>query len=291
MTLGFARKGCSTLARCAQNNAIRSICHVLVSATALCTLAGCMSNGYTQFYQDKMGAKVASLPPYPGSTKIYSASSNVKSDADNLYRDGYVLLGVSAFSGPAQAPNALMTHAKRVGADVVLSSLRYLGSEQTTLALPQYNPGQTYTTTSSGVVTGFGGTGSYYGNSTTTTPGTFSTQYVPVTIQRFSYEAGFFRKSGPYTLGVRYAALPTELRQQLERNTGVVISVVVNGSPAFNANILEGDVVLKMNNEDISSATDFRDKLAAAAGQRADFQIWRNGQFKNISVQLNAQPK
>lgn len=266
----------------------------------LCVLTGCVTapNGFSQFYQDRAGASITNLPPYSGSTKIFTQSANPTNDLNELLRNGYGLIGVSAFQGPPQSQDALTTQAKKIGADVVLYSCVYLGSQQTAVPFLQYHPGQTYTTTSSGTVNanawGNGGyaygTGNYYGNSTTTSPGTFSTQVVPVTIQRYQYEAGFFRKLKPSILGILPQPLPSEIRQQLERNTGVVVGIVMNDSPAFNANILEGDVILKMNDEDVTSVTDLFEKNKKFAGQTVEIELWRNGQFKTNSVQLNNKP-
>jgi S1-C subfamily serine protease len=84
--------------------------------------------------------------------------------------------------------------------------------------------------------------------------------------------------------------LPPEIRQQLEQNTGVFVLIVVNGSPAFNANILEGDAILKVDGEDVESVPDFMEKYKRLAGQKVDVEIWRNGQFKTNTVQLNNLP-
>ena len=278
---------------------IKAVCVLLVGVCALINLTGCMTtpNGFSQFYQDKAGPSITNLPPYSGSTKIYTAS-NPTNDEKGLYRNGYFLIGVSAFQGPPQSDGAVMSQAKKVGADVVLLSSAYLGSQQTAVPWIQYQPGQTYTTTSSGTVNanayGSGGyaygTGNYYGSSTTTSPGTFSTQVIPVTVHRYQYEAGFFRKAKPPILGAWPQPLPSEVRQRLERNTGVFAWVVIAGSPAFGANILDGDVILKMNGEDVASVEDYGEKLTRLAGQKVDVEIWRNEQFKTIAVQLNSKP-
>ena len=194
-------------------------------------------NAFSQFYQDKVGASITNLSPYSGNTKIFSTSNTIN-DIKNLQRDNYWLIGVSAFQGPPQSQDAVMVQAKKVGADAVLLSSAYLGSQQ-------------------------------------------------FVVERYKYEAGFFRRMKPPVLGIFGLPLPSEIRQQLERNTGVLVGIVINDSPAFNANILEGDLILKMNGEDVMSVTDLNKKKATFSGQKVDVEIWRNGQFKTISVQLN----
>jgi hypothetical protein len=97
----------------------------------------------------------------------------------------------------------------------------------------------------------------------------------------------FSEEGGPPLLACGHIHSPPEIRQQLERNTGVFVWIVMNDSPAFNANVLEGDVILKFNGEDVTSASDFVEKCAKLAGQKVEVEIWRNGQFKTISVQFN----
>lgn len=273
---------------------------VLFGLAALINLTGCMTtpNGFSQFYQDSVGGNTSRLQPYSGSTKIFTASSHPTDDVKNLFRNGYIEIGASAFTGPSQSDGALMSQAKKVGADVILVSSAYLGSQQAAVPWIQYHPGQTYTTASSGTVNanawGSGGyaygTGNYFGTSTTTTPGTYSTQVIPVTVHRYQYEAVFFRRGKPPILGVVAEPPSQEVRQRLERNTGVVVWVVLVGSPAFDANILDGDVILKINGDNVTSVKDYSEKLTRLAGQTIDLDIWRNGQSKTVSVKLNSEP-
>jgi len=94
----------------------------------------------------------------------------------------------------------------------------------------------------------------------------------------------------PAVFGVLAQPLPSEVRQKLERNTGILAAIVTAESPAFNANILEGDVIVKINDEDINSVADFFQKIPKFAGQKVNIEIWRNGEFKTIPVQLNNKP-
>jgi S1-C subfamily serine protease len=74
----------------------------------------------------------------------------------------------------------------------------------------------------------------------------------------------------------------------LERNTGVVATGTVKGSPAFKANILPGDVILKIGGEDVIDSGGFRQQLAKFAGQTVDIDLIRGDHPKTIRVTLNA---
>jgi hypothetical protein len=242
---------------------LNKICWLLVACCTLVSFTGCASrnNSFTQFYKDKAGAEMTNLPAYSGSTRILT-TSNAVNDAKDLYRDGYTLLGFSDFEGPRLTDGGVRFQAKQVGADVVLVSRAYLRTETPPTPWP----------------------------SRMNSMGMFTAPGIPVTVRVYQYQAGFFRRGRPAILGVFYRAAPSEIRQKLERNTGVFVFVVRNGSPAFNANLLEGDVILKTDGEDVMSEADMREKLNKLAGRKVELEIWRDGRFKTISVQLNKKP-
>ena len=171
-----------------------NLCLLPLSFIVIISSTGCVTtkNGFSEYYKDLSGAAITNLPPYSGETKIITASANPTNDLRDIFRNNYFLIGFSSFQGPPQSQDMLLSHAKKIGADVVLLTSVYLGRQQTAVPFVQYHPGQTSTTTSSGTVNanvyGSGGgyaygTGNYSGSSTTTSPGTFSTQVVPVTVQ------------------------------------------------------------------------------------------------------------
>jgi len=155
------------------------------------------------------------------------------------------------------------------------------------------NPPVVSTVNTSGSVSGYGSggyvNGNYSSTGTITTPGGYSTYAIPYSVNRNTFFASYWVKQdiSKMKLGIRYAALTDEQRRKLERNTGVVVAVVVKGTPAFKANLLEGDVLLKINGADIIDTPGLSGQLTALAGQSVTFDLLRGDQPRTLSVQLN----
>jgi len=272
----------------------------LLFALASIALAGGCANGFAKFYSPnpRLAEAQRFMLPYSGHTSIFT-SSDMKGDAEKLARQGYTLLGYSSFHGTGRVTRAqLEDQAKTVGADIVLSASAYQGTRQIVVPMASYTPGTVSTTTSTGTVNanayGSGGyafgTANYNGMSTTTTPGTVSTQMVPMTVDSYSYDATFWRKAVPPTLGVQGQPLPDDLRQSLQRNAGMVVTLVNDGSPAFRANILVGDVIIAFNDDQVESPQQEQELLDKYSGQKVEVTFIRKGETRKVTVQFNQRP-
>lgn len=266
-------------------------------------ISGCAANQFARFYHDYTAnippAQISKvLMPYSGRTQVFS-TNDMKKDSDELARRGYVLLGESSFQGAVRVtPKMLQNQAQDVGADIVLYYSQYQGSEQTAMPFLQYNPGQSSTTYSSGTVNanayGSGGyahgTGSYSGTSSTSSPGTYSTSMVPVTVHHYIHDATFWRKRTTPIFGVFVTNLPDDIRTALKRNTGALVKTVMDDSPAFRANILPGDIITDISGITIYSGQDLLEKMPQFSGKKCDVLILRDGHQINVPVQMNTVP-
>jgi S1-C subfamily serine protease len=61
---------------------------------------------------------------------------------------------------------------------------------------------------------------------------------------------------------------------------------VVHGTPAFRANILEGDVILKINDADVIDAKSFTQQLTQLSGQQVELSILRGSEPVTIRMTL-----
>lgn len=77
----------------------------------------------------------------------------------------------------------------------------------------------------------------------------------------YDYNIIFFVKNNaltlPYNIGVEAQIIPIDKRSIYQRNTGAYIHAVLQGSKAYNANILKGDVILAINDQQVLTPEDF----------------------------------
>ena len=79
--------------------------------------------------------------------------------------------------------------------------------------------------------------------------------------------------------------LTDDLRKQLGSNRGVVVNVVVKGSPAFNADIMRGDIITQINKEIVSDVQRFRiDRLGAMPVSKSFFRHIATAEEREVPV-------
>jgi hypothetical protein len=270
---------------------------LFIASIAAALLSGCATNPYTTFYRDNTKAwpsrAVERLsPPYTGEPRIIT-TSNHRSDSDRLLADNYAPIGFASFNGRLGTIQEVREQARRVGAEVVICIADFSHTEEGVAAVPMFQPGGVATTSTTGSfnANSYPGSGGLYGNynGTTTTklPDTFSTTYVPYSRPVYSQAAEFWRKQKQGVLGAIFTPLPDETRKTLNRNTGAYVRIVVNESPAFRANILQGDIITHIGNEPSDTVEDLIAMLQRLAGQKVLVRVLRDGQPKEVEIRLN----
>jgi serine protease Do len=95
-------------------------------------------------------------------------------------------------------------------------------------------------------------------------------------------------------LGVTIQEVTPELAQALGLKSaqGVLISDVLPEGPSHKAGLMRGDVVLRINDQVMSSTGQLRNLVAAAGvGKAVVVEIWRRGETRKVSVTLGAMPE
>lgn len=78
---------------------------------------------------------------------------------------------------------------------------------------------------------------------------------------------------------------------QLESTQGVLLTEISPKSPADNAGLQQGDVLLSMGSKPLSGVADLRNRVAMTTpGAKVEFTLNRNGQQKKVTVTIGEQP-
>lgn len=261
-----------------------------LTVLAIATLAGCAS-GYREFYVPVAGAtpeaisaiRTSPAPAMPATERV--RPGDMSDVVDAYAKRSFILIGSAMFnSGHTESDEAAIEQGKKIAADlVVLINPRYTGS--TTTAVPVTTP-TTSTTYSTGTATAYGSAGSAtaYGSTTSTTYGA-STTYVPITTHRVDYGALYFVKRS-YVFGVIHRDLSDAERREQQSNKGVAVRIVVDDSPAFDADILVGDIIAAVDGIEVTNSQSLSGLLRTRQGQKIDVSISRSGTRLTKTVHL-----
>ena len=256
----------------------------LVSAVLACmALVGC-ATPFTQYYQDNLLNSSSLTIPHVGEPRLITGT-NPDADHIRMVEDGYRLKGVSNFSGPERGGNGALEQAKKIGAAVVIIYSKH--TETISGVAPLTMPTtQIATTNASGNVFGSrGGMASYMGTATTTTTGS-QTTYIPYTVRRADQFASYWMRGIPPIFGADTMALSPEVTRQIGTNKGIQIRAVVKGSPAFNADLLSGDVISQVDGSFVYDGRSFSSALAKSEGKLLTVLIYRDGKSMEKQVQI-----
>lgn len=93
-------------------------------------------------------------------------------------------------------------------------------------------------------------------------------------------------------LGVMIQEVSYDLAKSfgLDKPTGALIANVVSGSPADKAGLQVGDIIRKVNDEDVRTSSDLPMTIGALApGKEVKLSIWRKGKMIDLTVTLGEQ--
>lgn len=263
---------------------------IVIGVAAL--LSACAS-GYSQFYKPAQGMspeaiaaqRVSAASAQPIIERAAPPGPDASPLMDAYAKRGFVLIGHSTFNtGRPESEDAAVQQGVKVGADLVLIlNPRYTGS--TTTAMPLTLPNNTTSyTNASATAFGPGGSVTAYGSGTTTTYGT-STTMIPITVNRSDYGAAYFIKR-KYGFGGLWRDLNDAERQELQSNKGVYVRVVVDNTPAYQADILPGDIILAVDDQTVFNSQSATDIMRARAGKSVKVSLYRRGARIEKSVRL-----
>ncbi|SEL90058.1 PDZ domain-containing protein [Colwellia chukchiensis] len=269
--------------------------NLLAAITAAAVLVGCAKSGYQTFYTPYFDAKTSpyvELIAEGEEPKIYT-TNNFQRDINILRSKRYVPVGYSSFNGGYEDTDNAAKQAKAVGAKIILISSEYTNTQTSTTALTLPDTQTTYHSGYGNANTTYNSsTGGYLGSSNTTgtysgTSTTYGTKTVPITThqRRYDQSAVYFVKSTQkLKYGLMFNNLNPEQRAFFQRNTGVIVEVVIEDTPAFYANVLPGDLLIKVDENPVHNIEHATKILKSTPGPQSILSVIRNGEEKEITV-------
>jgi len=277
-----------------RSNVLKSIDRSLTFALALGFLAfatgGCV-NPYIRNYEpaaakNTRSENVALLPTPSGQARLVT-SNDLKADALKMRENGYILLGRSKFQASPINEKMALEQATKIGADVVMVEHKFVSTKTESLPMSTYIPGQQIEQTENVVIQNGQDKPKVISRTvTTTTQGEYQTNYVEQSTDYYDYSASYWALAKAPIFGVYVKALDDAMKVELGTQKGVLVRVVVKNSPAYEADILGGDVLLSMQGEPIRDPDQFFQLVDKNAGQTVSVLVYRAGQNLSKDVEI-----
>jgi C-terminal processing protease CtpA/Prc len=252
--------------------------------------SGCV-NPYIRNYEPAMPKNTRSenvtLLPTPSGQARLVTSQDLKADALKMRENGYILLGRSKFQASPINEKLALDQAQKIGADVVMVAHKFVATKTESLPMSTYIPGQQSEQTENVVIQNGTDKPKVISRTvTTTTQGEYQTNYVEQSTDYYDYSASYWTVAKKPTFGVYVRALDDATKVELGTQKGVQVRVVVKDSPAYEADILEGDVLLSLQNEAIRDPDQFFSLVDKYAGQTVSVLVYRSGQDLSKDVTI-----
>lgn len=233
---------------------MKQLISVIIATFAFVLSAPAFANVFIDYYKSS-GVDIGNVIQSKAKPQVYS-SQDINADRQRMLEDGYTILGVSNFVWTTADTKHAAKFAKKLGASVVLIHYRF---EETVAGGTMIMP----------MAGGYGGA-----------------LATPITFHRYEQTAYFFAKTKPgkMSYGLWMNDLTTEQSRDLGTSKGVWVQAVVRGSPAFDADLLAGDIILTFAGRDISTPERWDAVKSSHLGQTVPVEIMRNG--KRMTLQF-----
>ncbi len=226
------------------------------------------------------------LLPHPEKPQL-RLTENIQSDGWGLFERGYFMVGYSKFDGPKIEVDLAIAQGAAAGAHVVLVQRKYAKTLTETVTVTHWPPSETTEIREKTDVSGGTRDRQVDRRVEITTSRGPETVYVPKQVDYYEHSATFWRKIDRPVFGGLVQDLTEDLRQKLQANRGLVVRAVMLDSPAFKADLLKGDIILKINDEPVPSAAQFYENLKIMAGKNISVSLLRGSNTINRIISLN----
>ena len=204
----------------------------------------------------------ANFLPAPESPELYLGTGDSAADVAALYENDYALLGASRVEHGSN-PRAALEQGEELGAALVLVYGHFVPPAGETLELLPLRPRPAA-----------GGA-------------TAATMPLVSGLGPDDQLATYWGKTRPAILGIVSRPLNGDEQARLGREHGIVVESIANGSPAAEAGIAPGDVLVAIDGEPFVDVTAVPALVTSLAGRRVGIDLIRDGYPFSVMVQLN----
>ena len=224
---------------------------------------GSLKNWYESSYKSQNSGDLKSLEALPD-TKMYV--SNHKEDDDiSMLESGYDMIGSSGFTAGEVPPEQALAHAKTLKADTVLVYSKY-GSAKTSSGKMQMIK-----------------EAAKLGKELTE-------KDLAEEPTNYKYYASYWAKLPAPLLGVhviKLAKKESEENDKVVEYEGLKVLAVIKNSPAANAGLKRGDVLLKLANNKLNKPEELSNVVRQHQGQEVAVEFERNGKKNTTKTQIS----
>lgn len=241
-------------------------------------VAGCtsISEFYTPYLDPKTETGLITLRK--GEEPQIFSTNDIFNDSLDIISNHYVCIGITEFNGRGRdiTPD-IRTQCLDNGATVALYQMKYTNTVKHERGPRNYTGN-----------TGYGGhaTATDVFNSLGDVVGAAVVAAGP--IDKYDYTVLYFvPMTTKFKFGVQWEDLTYEMKQIVKRNTGAFVDMVYKNTPAFYANILRGDVIIRINEYNITNAAETEKILNLyQPGETIEVELIRDQQSIAVHVKL-----
>ena len=258
---------------------------IALATVVLSALAACAGTNTGMNYLARAGFEKAKsddrFTHLKGAPALYAASIDPETDLRRLAEDGYVLIGTASFSTVSTKTmnEQAVSQAKAVGASIVLLHSQPKAVAASPVAAPVVradgpletygaNPKASDASTASGAAPAGAS-----GHSASDSLDVIATFWIRQEISKIHF-------------GANVTPLPAALRARMPHRLGMYVKSVVRGTPAAEAGIRPGDVLLRISGLDVADSSSLKDQIEMFSGLSTEIELARDDKVMTVTVQL-----
>ncbi|MEE9331385.1 MAG: PDZ domain-containing protein [Methylophilaceae bacterium] len=208
-------------------------------------------NLYEKHYKEQNDRGLKSLKVDPD-TKLYVSNH---SDVDNIsmLESGYDMMGSTGFEAGSITPDMALQHAKSIEADVVLVYSKYAAKESPLSKLEAIKEAAK-------------------------TTGEVDPELLEEAEEQYKYYASYWAKMPMPLLGLHVIKLKRKSNEDESAiaEEGLKVLAVIKDSPAFEAGLLRGDVLLRLGNVNLQRPEALSTAVRKYQGKKVEIAYERN---------------